>query len=127
MAASTGRRILVVDDNPDTLSTLAVLLRLCGHEVHVASDGHNAIQQALRLVPDMVLLDIGLPGLDGFAVAQRLRMEPHLAGMRIIALTANGTEADRHRSVEVGIDQYLLKPVDPVFLESLLGGRGNGK
>jgi CheY-like chemotaxis protein len=77
---------------------------------------------ALRLRPDFLLLDIVLPGLDGFAVAKRLRQEPALSGMRIIAVTGYGTEADRRHSMEAGFDSHLLKPVDPSFLESLLGG-----
>jgi len=121
---SGSQRVLVVDDNPDAAGSLAVLLRLSDHEVHIARDGHDAIEMALRIRPDIMLLDIGLPGLDGFAVAKRLRQEAGLAGMRIIAITGHGFEADRDRSREAGIDQHLLKPVDPRFLESLLGIAG---
>lgn len=123
----TGSVILVVDDNADAANSLATILRMSGHDVHIASDGHSAVQLAIRVRPQLVLLDIGLPGLDGFAVAKRLRQELGLAGMKIIAITGSGIENDRHRSMEAGIDQYLLKPVDPAFLESLLGGTGNRK
>lgn len=115
-----------MDDNPDAAETLARVLRASGHEVHVAPDGDAAVGLAIRVRPHVVLLDIGLPGLDGFAVAKRLRQEPDLAAVRIIAVTGSGSEADRHRSMEAGIDQYLLKPVDPAFLVSLLGGSGLG-
>lgn len=117
-------RVLVVDDNADAAESLGRLLRMAGHEVHIATDGQSAVQLAIRVRPSIILLDIGLPGLDGFAVARRLRQELSEPGMRIIAITGNGAEADRNRSMEAGIDQYLLKPVDPAFLESLLGGSG---
>lgn len=115
------RRVVVVDDNADAADTIATILRLSGHEVHVANDGHGAIQLAIRIRPDVMLLDIGLPGLDGFSVAKRLRAEPGLAHMRIIAITGVGDERDRQRAIEAGIDQHLIKPVDPMFLQSLLG------
>lgn len=118
------RRVVVVDDNPDAANTLASILRASGHEVHIATDGHGAIELAIRVRPDVMLLDIGLPGLDGFSVAKRLRAEPSLAHMRIIAVTGVGDEADRQRAMEAGIDQHLIKPVDPAFLESLLGSSG---
>jgi CheY-like chemotaxis protein len=116
-----ARRILVVDDNPDIASSLCKALELMGHECHVARDGYEAISTALRIRPEVVLLDIGLPGLDGFAVAQRLRQEPALRETQIIAVTAYGTEEDRSRAFDAGMDQHVVKPVDPVFLESLFG------
>jgi two-component system CheB/CheR fusion protein len=115
-----SRRILVVDDNPDQLKSLSALLRLSGHEVHEALDGPEAIEMALRIRPDFLLLDIGLPILDGFAVAKRLRQEPALSGMKIIAVSGFGTEDDRRKSMEAGFDSHLLKPVDPDFLQGLL-------
>jgi DNA-binding response OmpR family regulator len=114
-------RVLIVDDNADTANSLATILRMSGHDVHMASDGYNAVQMAMRVRPNLVLLDIGLPGLDGFAVATRLRQEASLAGLKIIAITGSGTHDDHRRAMDAGIDQYLLKPVDPVFLMSLLG------
>lgn len=118
------RRIVVVDDNPDAANTVATILRKSGHQVHIATDGYAAIELAMRVRPDVMLLDIGLPGLDGFAVAKRLRAEPSLAQMRIIAVTGIGDEGDRQRALEAGIDQHLIKPVEPAFLLSLLGPAG---
>jgi CheY-like chemotaxis protein len=115
-----SRRILVVDDNPDQLKILSAILRVAGHEVHEARDGNEAIEMALRLRPDFLLLDIGLPTLDGFAVAKCLRLEPALSGMKIIAVSGYGTEADHRKSMEAGFVSHLLKPVDPAFLEMLL-------
>ena len=118
-------RVLVVDDNFDTANSLAAILRMHGHEVHVALDGHAALRIAMRVRPQLVLLDVGLPGLDGFAVARRLRDELSLAGLKIIAITGGAREEDRRHCIEAGIDHYLVKPVDPAFLASLLGGSGN--
>lgn len=117
-------RVLIVDDNLDTANSLAMILRMSGHDVHIASDGHAAIQTAMSVRPHLVLLDIGLPGQDGFAVATRLRQEASLAGLKIIAITGSGTHDDHRRAMDAGIDQYLLKPVDPTFLTSLLGAGG---
>src|SRR4051794_31202149 len=115
------QRVLVVDDQPDIAESIAVLLRLSGHEVHIAHDGPGAVALARRILPQLMFLDIGLPGLDGFAVSRQLRADPALRGLRIIAVTAYGSDENRERAVEAGFDQYLLKPVDPRFLESLLG------
>jgi CheY-like chemotaxis protein len=116
-------RILIVDDNQDHAETTAVLLRLSGHDVHVAHDGHKAIEAARRIRPDIVFLDIGLPGVDGFQVARVLRAEPGLERVRIIALTGLVSENDRQLAREAGIDQHIAKPADPAFLESLLGAK----
>jgi CheY-like chemotaxis protein len=115
------RRVLVVDDNIDAADSIAALLSLSGHEVQTAHDGHAALRIALSFRPEFVFLDLGMPGLDGFAVAQRLRSEPGFETVRLIAVTGYGTEEDRRRSLEAGFDQHYLKPVDPRFLESLLG------
>jgi CheY-like chemotaxis protein len=117
------RRVLVVDDNADTVETITFLLKASGHEVHAALDGTAAVALARRIRPDFLFLDLGLPGLDGFEVARLLRSEPGFDAMRIIALTGSGHDADRERSREVGIDSYLVKPIDPKFLDSLLGGK----
>lgn len=114
-------RILIVDDNADAAVSLSRLIALLGHEVNVARDGSSALFIARSTRPDVVLLDIGLPGSDGFQVAEALRREPGLASVRIIAVTGRGAEEDRERSQEAGIDHYLLKPVDVGFLESLFG------
>jgi CheY-like chemotaxis protein len=115
------RRVLVVDDNIDAADSIAALLTLSGHQVQTALDGNAAVRIALSFRPEFIFLDIGMPGLDGFAVAQRLRAEPGFDAVRIIAVTGYGTEQDRSRSLESGFDQHYLKPVDPKFLESLLG------
>ncbi len=117
------RRVLIVDDNVDSAHSIALLLRRAGHEVHVAYDGFKALELARSVRPEFVFLDLGLPGLDGFEVAARLRAEPGLEAMRIIAISGYAQEADRRRSREAGIDQHLVKPADPAFLESLLGAR----
>jgi CheY-like chemotaxis protein len=117
----TKRRILVVDDNLDAALSLSRLIALLGHDVNVARDGNSALFIARSMRPDFVLLDIGLPGSDGFQVAEALRREPGLGTLKIIAITGRGEEEDRERSQQAGIDYYLLKPVDIPFLESLLG------
>jgi CheY-like chemotaxis protein len=117
------RRVLVVDDNPDSAGAIAFLLKLSGHEVQIAHDGAGAIALARRMRPDFLFLDLGLPGMDGFEVARQLKAEPGFDGMRIIAVTGSGNEDDRQRSREAGIEAFLVKPVDPSFLDSLLGGR----
>ena len=119
--AVTKRRILVVDDNLDAALSLSRLIALLGHDVNVARDGNSALFIARSMRPDFVLLDIGLPGSDGFQVAAALKREPGLAALKIIAVTGRGEEEDRERSQQAGIDYYLLKPIDVPFLESLLG------
>ena len=121
MALAPKRRILVVDDNVDAAVSLSRLLAILGHEVQVARDGPSAVYLARSMRPDVVLLDIGLPGADGFQVAEILRRETDAASMKIIAVTGGGREDDRQRSQESGFDHYLLKPVEIGFLESLLG------
>ena len=122
-AAMTARRVLVVDDNTDAANSIAFLLREAGHVVEIAHDGVKALQAARSLRPEFVFLDLGLPGMDGFEVARALRREPSLQAVRIIAVTGYGSETDRRRAEEAGIDQHLVKPADPAFLESLLGPR----
>jgi two-component system, OmpR family, response regulator len=115
-----GLRVLVVEDDADGALSLAQFLRGLGHEVEVAPDGQAAVEAAQARPPDVVLLDIGLPGLDGWEVARRLQGHP--AGKRplLVALTGYGREADRRRSDEAGIDLHLTKPVDPDQLRWLL-------
>ncbi len=115
-----SRKVLVVEDNADQLQSLTILLRLMGHQVDFASTGQAALERARRLRPDVVLLDIGLPGMDGFEVARHLRAE-HGSALRIIAVTAYGTERDRSESRDAGCELHLVKPADPRFIESLLG------
>ena len=115
-----NRHILIVEDNFDQAQTLRMFLGMKGHQLEVASSGPAAIEMARRLRPDIVLLDIGLPGLDGFEVARRLRDE-HGGSVRIIAITAYGSDNDRRLAQEAGCDLHLVKPADPRFIESLLG------
>jgi signal transduction histidine kinase/integral membrane sensor domain MASE1/CheY-like chemotaxis protein len=122
----SGRRILVVEDNADVAETLALLLREWGHQTLVAHDGHAALEAADRHRPDVVLLDIGLPGMDGYEVARRLRQEYGLSSALLIAVTGYGQEEDRRRSREASIDHHLVKPVDPALLARLLGGAPAG-
>lgn len=114
-------RVLIVDDNVDSTLSLSALLTRMGHEVEIAHDGYEALHAARRKRPDFVLLDITLPGLDGFHVATALRGEPGFDGMKIVAITGRAGEDERQRSREVGIDHYMVKPVDFAFIESLLG------
>ena len=114
------QRILIVDDNADAAATLNVLLSSLGYETCVATTGIEALNQAPGFKPDVVLLDIGLPGMDGYEVARRLRAVIHRP-MKIVAVTGWGQEADRQRSREAGIDVHLVKPIDSGDLQSALG------
>jgi PAS domain S-box-containing protein len=114
-----GRRVLVVDDNADSAETMATLLQIWGHEVQVASDGPAALAQAADHRPDVVLLDIGLPGMTGYEVAKRLREIPHMADAVLIAMTGYGQDEDRRRSREAGFAVHLVKPVAPDALRKV--------
>ncbi|HVS03134.1 MAG TPA: response regulator [Thermoanaerobaculia bacterium] len=114
------RRILVVDDNIDAAQGLAMLLEMKGHEVVTAFDGPQALEAARDEAPDVVLLDIGLPQMDGYEVARRLRQGPRGQAMLLVAVTGYGHERDRQRSIDAGIDHHLLKPVRIEELEGLL-------
>ena len=117
---TTARRILVADDNRDALESLAQLLQLSGHEIHKAVDGVEALEAATRVRPDLVLLDIGMPGMDGYEVARRIRSQPWGRDATLIALTGWGQESDRRRSREAGFDSHCIKPLDVQRLFSLL-------
>ena len=106
------RRVLVVDDDVDAAEILSQALQAAGHEVRHEHDGASALVAAAQFQPDVVLLDLGLPGMDGLEVARRLRGYPQLAGVRIVALTGFAQGADRSRSAAVGIESHLVKPVD---------------
>jgi signal transduction histidine kinase len=119
------RRILVVDDNVEAALTLAELLTLEGHETHVAHDGPSAVDAARSLSPDVAILDIGLPGFDGLEVARRLRAEPGLRGLLLVALSGWVQPDDRARSREAGFDHHLAKPVQLKSLELVLEAWGD--
>lgn len=105
-------RVLVVDDNVDTAGSLAMLLEASGHEVRTAHDGLTALEAALNYRPNVVLLDIGLPGLNGFEVAKRLRQQPVFQHVVLVAMTGYGQEADRQRSLDAGFNHHLVKPAE---------------
>jgi signal transduction histidine kinase len=119
-APPQGRRVLIVDDNVDAADSLATLLEMSGHQVHAAYSGLTALDLAESLRPDVVFLDIGLPGLDGYEVARRIRKNPECAGMVLVALTGYGQDEDRRKSQEAGFDQHLVKPVAPRDVVKLL-------
>jgi PAS domain S-box-containing protein len=119
---TAGRRVLVVDDNRDSADSLAMLLRLGGNETHVAHDGAEALDSASRVQPDLILLDLGLPRVNGYEVCERIRREPWGRHVTIIALTGWGQEEDRRRSNEAGFDDHLVKPVEHGELMRLLDG-----
>ncbi|HEU5182818.1 MAG TPA: ATP-binding protein [Candidatus Polarisedimenticolia bacterium] len=113
-------RILVADDNRDSAQSLALLLKLMGHETHTAMDGVEAVEAAQTLHPDIVLLDIGMPRLNGYDACRRIREQPWSRSMTLIAQTGWGQEEDRRRTEEAGFDGHLIKPVDPDVLLKLV-------
>lgn len=118
------RRILVVDDNTDSAESLGALLEMVGHQVRTAHDGPSALAQAGSFVPDVVLLDIGMPGMSGYDVARELREDPAHEGIVLVAVTGWGQEEDRRRSREAGFDHHLTKPADLPTLQDLLAAAG---
>ncbi len=114
------RRILVVDDNRSNATSLGVLLRAMGQDVDEAYDGLTALELARRNHPDVILLDIGLPGMDGYEVARRCREERDLEKIMLVAMTGYGKEEDRRRSREAGFNVHLVKPVNLEDLRLLL-------
>lgn len=118
--AVVARRVLVVDDNVDSAESLAMLLRLGGHEIETAYDGIQAVESAERFKPDLILLDIGLPRLDGYDAAVRIRERTNGRGVVLVAVTGWGQDEDRRRTREAGFDAHLTKPVDMAALSRLL-------
>lgn len=114
------QRILVVDDNHDAASSLAMLLRVLGNDVQTANDGPTALQIIESFAPSVVLLDLGMPVMSGYEVAQRLRELPQARNITLVALTGWGQEEDRRRTQEAGFDQHLVKPVNLDALQVLL-------
>lgn len=112
--------MLLVEDNPDAAETLSELLSLWGHEVQIARTGGEGLEHAAAHRPDVVILDIGLPDIDGYAVARRLRKLPGLQSVRIIALTGYGQAEDQRRSRGAGFDAHLVKQADLKELQRLL-------
>src|SRR5689334_21881320 len=118
--ASRSFRILVVDDNHDSALCLAMMLSIMGHDTRTAHDGETAVATAESFRPEVVLLDIGLPKLNGYEVAQQIREHAWGKSMFLIAVTGWGQEEDRQRSSEVGLNVHMVKPVEPAALERLL-------
>jgi two-component system CheB/CheR fusion protein len=114
-----GVRILVVDDYPDNAESMAMLLRLYGHEVETALSGPSALESARAKRPEVVLLDIDMPGMSGYEVAAQLREMFH-GGVVLIAITAHGLEGDRRRCLEAGFDRHIVKPADLGRLREIL-------
>ena len=118
--ADNHLRILVIEDHRDAADSLRILLEMLGHQVRLAYSGPEGVQAAAEWRPDIVLCDIGLPGLDGYGVARQLRLNPTTARVRLLALTGYGTDEARQRSQEAGFDHHLVKPADPRELQRLL-------
>ncbi len=119
-SSTQGLRLLVADDNVDSASTLQVLLDLMGHDVVVANDGQAALDAAMREMPDVAILDIGMPGLNGYEVARRLRAERNPASLGLIAITGWGQASDKETAAAAGFDHHLVKPVAPEAVIDLL-------
>jgi CheY-like chemotaxis protein len=124
--AAVPRRILVVDDNRDSADSLAMLLQVTGHEVHIAHDGPEAVEEAATFQPHVILLDIGLPRLNGYEAARQIRKQQRHKNLTLVALTGWGQEEDRRRSEEAGFDAHMVKPVDFAALTKLLAESGAG-
>jgi CheY-like chemotaxis protein len=123
-AAGAPRRVLVVDDNVDAAESSAFLLRFSGHEVEVAHDGEAALRVVRDFRPEVVLLDIGLPGKSGYDVARELRARPEGEGIILAAVTGYGQDDDRRRAREAGFDYHLTKPLDPDTLTAFVESPG---
>jgi CheY-like chemotaxis protein len=119
--AASRRRILVADDNEDSAASLATMLEIMGHEVRTAADGLAALETAGSFHPDAILLDIGMPRLNGYDTSRRIREQPWGQGVLLIALTGWGQDDDKRRSREAGFDHHLVKPIEPAALQKLLG------
>lgn len=126
-AARVSRRVLIVDDNEDTAKSLAVMLRIEGHEARIAHSGLTAMDEAREFRPEFIFLDINLPGMNGFDVARRLRLDPELGGVTIVAVTGYGQKEDRRRTQEAGFDHHLVKPVDPEMIYELMSSLPDGQ
>jgi CheY-like chemotaxis protein len=118
-----GLSVLVVDDNEDAARALGEVLELMGYRAHVAFSAPQALALAPQVQPQVGLLDIGLPGMDGYELAQRLRDMPGGENMRLFAVTGYGQEADRKRAIDAGFEQHLTKPVDLGRLDGMLQGQ----
>jgi CheY-like chemotaxis protein len=114
-------RILIVDDHSDAVESLALLIRHWGHQVESALDGKSALEKALTFKPKIILMDLGLPDIDGYKLARHFRNQSQLASAHLIALTGYASSDDRRRALDAGFNQHLAKPVDPEILQEMLG------
>jgi CheY-like chemotaxis protein len=117
--------VLIVDDNPDAADLLADSLRTLGHVVEVAVDGPSALDAVRTFRPRVALVDLGLPVMDGFELAQRLKEDPRLDGLILIAVTGYGQDVDRRRSRDAGFDGHLVKPVDVDVVDEMIRRMGS--
>ena len=120
MAESVNLRILIVEDNRDTASSLKMLLDGLGYDAHVVNDGESSVAAALALRPQVILMDIGMPGLSGYEAARMIRAQCPDMRVRIVAVTGLGQQIDRLRSAEAGIDHHIVKPLDLSVLQPIL-------
>lgn len=111
-------RVLIIEDNPDNLELLRYLLQAFGYQTLAAEDGLRGVQCALDTLPDLVLCDLQMPGIDGLEVARRLRADPTTRAIPLVAVTAYARDTDRERALQAGFDDYLAKPIEPeAFLD----------
>jgi PAS domain S-box-containing protein len=122
-APALSRRVLIVEDGADARESLRLLLEHAGHVVEIAEDGPTGLAKLQAFRPEVALIDIGLPGLDGYALARLAREQPETSGIRLVAVTGYGQADDRQRALAAGFDQHVTKPVDPALLRDLLAGR----
>jgi CheY-like chemotaxis protein len=120
MNGKSTRRIVVADDNEDSAESFAMLLSFSGHEVRIAHDGAAALDAVRNFRPDVAFLDIGMPGLTGYEVAEAVRAEPWGREVTLIAVTGWGQPDDRMRAHAAGFDRHLVKPIDPAEVDRLL-------
>jgi CheY-like chemotaxis protein len=116
------KRVLIVDDNQDAAEMLAELLEVLGYESRIALEALSALEIAPEFDPDIMLIDIGLPEVNGYELAQKMRAIPQFVSARLMALTGYGREADRQNAMNAGFDEHLVKPVDLERLKSILAG-----
>lgn len=117
-----GHRILVIEDNPTNLELMTYLLKAFGHTTLTAADGQAGVERALSALPDLVLCDLAMPRLDGYGVARRLKAEPTLRGVPLVAVTASAMVGDRDKVFAAGFDGYISKPIDPETFVSEVEG-----
>lgn len=119
--STAPKRILLIEDNPDARETFRMMLELAGHEVLEADEGRSGLELLMSALPDIAVIDVGLPGLDGYEIASRFRREPQSSRVMLVALTGYGTPEARERSRQAGFDHHLIKPVDPDVLREIMG------